>query len=371
MKVLFISAWYPNSVQPLKGIFVKKHAAAIKAAGNDIQVVAITISNSSKTFERKIYSETDENGILTHHIEFNSRFYKWIHLNLFFQYRAISKYVEKSVIPTFKPELIHSNVLYPAGILGYKISKRYNSPHVITEHWSKVDKFMSQSLFSYIGKKAYNNAKAITVVSDFLKKSISKHIADSARIKVVPNVINQAVFTFQSKVSGNSIVFTCVAHWTNPKRPDLIFNALNEISKTSKKSIKLNVVGEGILLEKLKPLKWNFEINYLGNLIPENLAKTLQQSNYFLHASEIETFSIVIAESLATGTPVLASNVGAIPELINSSNGVVVQNDIQSWVDGLKKIIAINEFDLKKISEACEKFSLANIGNDFTKIYLE
>lgn len=368
MKVLFISAWYPNSVHPLKGIFVKKHAAAIKAAGNEIQVVAITISDSSKTFERKIYSETDENGILTHHIEINSRFYKWIHLNLFFQYRAISKYVEKSVIPTFKPELIHSNVLYPAGILGYKISKRYNLPHVITEHWSKVDKFMSQSLFSYIGKKAYNNAKSVTVVSDFLKKSISKHITNISSIKIVPNVINQKVFTFLPKVGGNSIVFTCVAHWTNPKRPDLIFNALNEISKISNKNIKLNVVGEGILLEKLKPLKWNFEINYLGNLMPENLAKSLQESDYFLHASTIETFSIVIAEALATGTPVLASNVGAIPELINNTNGYVTENTIEDWIQNLNQLLKVN-YDHASIAQQAKKYNEENVGQLFNEAY--
>ena len=78
MKVLFISSWYPNSVHPLKGLFVKKHAAAIKSAGVDIEVVAITVSPSSKTFEKKIYKHTDENGIVTHQIELNSRFYKWI-----------------------------------------------------------------------------------------------------------------------------------------------------------------------------------------------------------------------------------------------------------------------------------------------------
>lgn len=368
MKVLFISAWYPNSVHPLKGIFVKKHAAAIQSAGHEIQVVAITVSPSQKTFERKVYKETDEHGIITHHIELNSRFYKWIHLNLFFQYKAISKYVENTVILEFKPDIIHSNVLYPAGILGYKLAKRYNLPHVITEHWSKVDKFMSGSLFSYIGKKAYNNAKAVTVVSEFLKKSISKHIVNDSRIKVVPNVINHEVFNYKPKVRANTIVFTCVAHWTNPKRPDLIFNALNEISKTSNQKFILNVVGEGILLEQLKPLKWNFDINYLGNLIPENLAKTLQESDYFLHASTIETFSIVIAEALATGTPVLASNVGAIPELVNNTNGYVTDNTEQAWTQNLHQLLKVN-YDHVAIAQQAQKYSEENIGQLFSDTY--
>lgn len=368
MKVLFISAWYPNSVHPLKGIFVKKHAAAIHAAGIDIQVVAITISNSSKTFERKIYSKTDENGIMRHHIEINSRFYKWIHLNLFFQYRAISKFIEKTVMPEFKPDLIHSNVLYPAGILGYKISKRYKIPHIITEHWSKVDKFISGSLFGYIGKKAYNDADAVTVVSGYLKNSLSKHFSDTSIIKIVPNVINTTVFNYMPKLRGDKIVFTCVAHWSSPKRPDLIFKALNEVSQSTNKKLKLNVVGEGELIEKLKSLSWNFEIEYLGNLMPERLAEVLHKSDYFLHGSDIETFSIVIAEALATGTPVLASNAGAIPELINNTNGYLTENTIEEWNRNIKQLLNVN-FDHEIISKQALKYSTDNVGKLFSEVY--
>lgn len=368
MKVLFISSWYPNSVQPLKGIFVKKHAAAIKLAGNDIEVVAITISSSPKLFEKKIYTITDENGIVTHQIELNSRFYKWIHLNLFFQYRVISGYIEKTVIEQFKPDIIHSNVLYPAGILGHKLSKHYKLPHVITEHWSKVDKFMSKSLFAYSGKKAYNNAAAVTVVSDFLKRSISKHFTDTSKIKIVPNVINTNIFKYQPKGNSEKLIFTCVAHWTAPKRPDLIFNALNEVAKSADKKMVLNVVGEGHLLNDLKNINQNFEINYLGNLLPEKLSEILQNSHFFLHASDIETFSIVIAEALSTGTPVLASNVGAISELVNNTNGYLTENTIEAWRNNLQQLLKV-AYNNEAISQQALKYSIGNVGKQFSEIY--
>jgi len=370
MKVLFISSWYPNSVNPLKGVFVKKHAAAIKAAGVDIQVLAITVSPSLNTFEKKIYRNTDEHGIVTHQIELNSRFYKWIHLNLFFQYRVISGYIDKILIPEFKPDIVHSNVLYPAGLLGYKISKHYKLPHIITEHWSKVDKFMKSSLFSYLGKKAYNNASAITVVSNYLKENISKHVSNDSIIRVIPNVVNTDIFKYSEKPGTHEgLTFSCVAHWTAPKRPDLIFNALQQFAETIEKKITLNVIGEGVLIQELKGIKWNFSVNYLGNLKPEDLAKVLQNSDYFLHASDIETFSIVIAEALSTGIPVLASNVGAIPELINETNGLVCNNQLQDWVNSLNVLVKNKSFDHKKISETSNKYSLAQIGKEFKSLY--
>ena len=187
---------------------------------------------SNKLFEKRIDKSVDEFGITTHSIELNSRFYKFIHLDLFLQFSFLKKYFLKNIKPAFKPDVIHSNVLYLAAIMGHRLADQEKLPHVITEHWSKVDKFMRKSLYASSGKKAYASAKVITVVSEFLKKSISKHVTYYDKISVVPNVINTEVFSYKAKgVSKEELVFTCVAHWTNPKRPDLIFKALENISK--------------------------------------------------------------------------------------------------------------------------------------------
>ena len=368
MKVLFISSWYPNSTNPLKGVFVKKHAAAIKKAGVEIEVLAIVVNPRSGLFEKKFYREVDENGVVTHVIELNSFFYKFIHVDLIMQYSFLKKYYYRQVKPKFNPDIVHSNVIFPAGVLAYWLSKKENKPHVITEHWSKVDKFMSHSVYSGAGKKAYASAKFVTVVSEFLKSSLSKHL-NADKIKVVPNVVNTEIFVYKEKSSSTTeIKFSCVAHWTKPKRPDLIFNALNEFSKSAGKKIILNVVGEGYLLEDLKKSNWNFSVNYLGNLSAQKLAELQQQSDYFLHASDIETFSIVIAEALATGTPVLASNVGAISELLDDNNGIICENTSDSWLAGLKNITQKN-YNHQSINKNSDRFSLLKIGNEFKSLY--
>jgi glycosyltransferase involved in cell wall biosynthesis len=143
---------------------------------------------------------------------------------------------------------------------------------------------------------------------------------------------------------------------------------LNKFSNRTNKKIVLNVVGEGPLLQNLKPKTWSFEVNYLGSKPPDEVAGILQNSDYFLHASEIETFSIVIAEALSTGTPVLASNVGAISELVNSKNGVLTSNTIDAWVKGLDELCG-TEYDHAQIAESTQKFSEKNIGAQFTRLY--
>jgi glycosyltransferase involved in cell wall biosynthesis len=370
MKVLFISAWYPNSTNPMKGLFVKKHAQAIRSAGVEIEVLALTINSSEKYYEKKIHKTTDEAGIVTHNIELNSRFYKFLHVDRFWQYAVLKSYYLKNIKPQFKANIIHSNVLYPAAVLGYKLSKREKLPHIITEHWSQVDKFMNTSLYANIGKKTYHFAKNITVVSEFLKKSISKHLNNPKKVIVVPNVIDSNHFYFKEKNKNeDKLEFACCAQWRKPKRPDLIFNALNYLGKQMNKKIVLNVIGEGHLINELKGKKWSFEINYLGNMGSAELAGVLHRSDYFLHASDMETFSIVIAEALATGTPVFASQVGAVSELVNMNNGFSIDNSDESWANGLFKLIEKQDFDHKQIAEQARRFNANEIGKQFKDIY--
>src|SRR4051812_582910 len=115
MRILFISSWYPNSVNPLKGLFVQKHAKAIQKAGSEVVVMAITINPSKKIYEKRISKTVDPDGMITHHIELNSRFYKFIHLDLIWQYGILKSAYKRFVAPGFKPDIVHTNVLYPSG----------------------------------------------------------------------------------------------------------------------------------------------------------------------------------------------------------------------------------------------------------------
>ncbi len=371
MKVLFVTSWYPSSSNALKGIFVKKHAQAIHMAGTNIQVLALSVNHSKKLFEKKVRHFTDEKGLDTHIVELNSRFYKFIHLHIWYQHRVLRQYYTKNIRPYFKPQVVNSVVLYPAGILGHRLARKENCPHVIIEHWSKVGRFMKKSLFAAAGRKAYGHAKKIVVVSQYAKSMLTPYVKDPGKLAVIPNVINTEMFhPSQQAVAGTPIVFACVAHWTVPKRPDLIFESLQNLATLHKKTILLHVVGEGVFLRQLKARSWDFAIQYHGSLPPEKVAGIFRSSHYFLHASDVETFSVVIAEALASGLPVLASEAGAIPELISSNNGLVCKNTVEAWTQGLLSLLGKNDYDPASIAtQACERFNEAHIGQAFTAVY--
>jgi glycosyltransferase involved in cell wall biosynthesis len=115
-------------------------------------------------------------------------------------------------------------------------------------------------------------------------------------------------------------------------------------------------------------------ITFTGMLEGEALAGMVQKADFSVVSSRYETFGTVIIESLYCGTPVLSTNVGIAPEILNSSNGIVVEPDNeQALTQGLKKMIAhCLDFDKMAISrQITGQFGSDVIGHQLWKIYRE
>ncbi|TAL62896.1 MAG: glycosyltransferase [Bacteroidetes bacterium] len=369
MNILFLSFWYPSKERPLFGAFIKQHAASIKESGCAIKVLALNSHrrNSSKLFDQEHY--TDENGIETHVITLNIWLYKLVYILPYLSAWILTRYIQENILPSFKPEIIHSNIIYSCGMAGHRLSQKYGTKHIITEHWSGADKFIEGYFFSNLGSKAYNHSAAITVVSHFLKRSLSRHITDKNKIHVIPNIVRTNLFTYKPKNKNACLVFTAMAEWEYPKAPELFLEALGKIKKQKNIDFLVNILGNGSQLQGLKNKQYDFKINFTGKLDWSESAKVLHRSDFLLHSSYMETFSIVIAEALCTGTPVIASNAGAISELINEKNGVLCENIVDGWVKGIEQALKTS-YNFQEISNHIgNKYSRKVVGQQFAELY--
>jgi glycosyltransferase involved in cell wall biosynthesis len=278
----------------------------------------------------------------------------------------------KKRIHAINPAIIHSNVIFPCGIVGYLLARRMGAKLLISEHWSKAAKLLRHPLYKRIALNAYRKSYAIICVSEFLSLRIFKATGHK-NIVSIPNIINTDIFTYLPKPPGDNgrLCMLCVASWRLPKRLDLIFDALCSYSLETTRHIDLTVVGNGsqIVMLKNRETPGNLHINWAGSLERQTIATLLQTTHVFLHASNIETFSIVTAEALSTGTPVLASNTGALPELINDHNGLLVENTHEAWLKGIREIVS-KHFDYQAIAlQNQNKYSPLNIGNSIIAVY--
>jgi glycosyltransferase involved in cell wall biosynthesis len=133
---------------------------------------------------------------------------------------------------------------------------------------------------------------------------------------------------------------------------------------------RLVLVGTGFQIEYIKQKKYSFEIEYKGNLNPNELKTELNKSHVFLHGSDFETFSVIMAEALMCGLPSVVSPVGIANEVINGSNGFVTNNTSEDWQEKILKC-AQTSYNNKLISEQLKnKYDSKIIAKLFSDIYL-
>jgi glycosyltransferase involved in cell wall biosynthesis len=378
MNVLFLCSWYPTLNNPNYGIFIKEHAKAIHKVGDNLLVISVICEDSKKIHNIRNLDFIDENGIRTIQIIISSRFRDVFHHLIPYHYILIKNVLAKKSVSEFKPDIIHANVVFNAGILGYWLSKKMNLPYIITEHWSRLGKLLKKPLLSNWAINAYKNAERIMPVSGFLSKQISDLIPDirSNKYTVIGNIINESTFTFKPKDQFRKTIHFCaIATWNKKKIPDklpeLFIDALGEFQRETGIKVQLTMIGGGDNIDFLKNI---CDINLIENLFTgyiekDTIAGHIQKSDYFIHASTIETFSVVIAEALMTGTPVICSNVGALPELVNEKNGVLCNNTKTKWVAGLK-LLTSKQFEQKEIrDDILNKYSFDTVGNSIHQIY--
>jgi len=366
--ILLLTYWYPSNSNKSSGIFIKRHAAAIHLI-NNVVVVSLHITDGRSIFKKTSEITKDENNVETHQVCIASRYRKLVYLLLPVHYFILRKYLRRQLCE-HKFSTVHSNVIFPCAIVGHYLSKKMRCRHIITEHWTKIDKFFSISLYRFAGKIAFDRANAITCVSESLAATVKKY-TDNKNVTIIPNVIDPNEFYFNPAIQKNrKLTFIAAAHWAQFKNPFYFLDALELIYHEKQiPEFKVALAGTGEQLSVIRQKNYHFEISYLGAMDVKGLNTEFNRSHVFLHGSDFETFSVVIAEALMCGLPCVVSPVGIGPEVIHSGNGFVTNNTVSDWKQKILLCCASN-YDHAAISEQLKhKFDLATVGRQFKDLY--
>ncbi len=191
MKVLFLVSWYPDKFNSISGIFIKRHAQAVSKYA-DVAVLYVRID---KTITKTYIENTIEEGLKTIKVyypdnnnSFIKSYYDYIK-NSFKGYKLINKEFGK-------PNIIHVNVLFPAGNFALVLKLLYRIPYVITEHNSNFQGYIEQRLTRIQCYLLLKFASAIMPVSSNLKERIDSFYKHRNCI-VIPNIVDTDFFTLR------------------------------------------------------------------------------------------------------------------------------------------------------------------------------
>ncbi len=161
--------------------------------------------------------------------------------------------------------------------------------------------------------------------------------------------------------SGNAVRLVCVARLAPSKGQDTLIRALALLGASGTK-VLTEFVGAGPCLERYQQLAGHLGVsdqcNFSGMLPHHEVLKRMRAATATVLPSLDEAFGVVVVESLAVGTPVIASRVGGIPEIIrNEVDGFLVPaQDPEALADRIHHLIRHPELQQQMRANARERF---------------
>lgn len=127
-------------------------------------------------------------------------------------------------------------------------------------------------------------------------------------------------------------------------------------------SMQLDIAGWGLLESELREKYGKYPgINFLGEITGKAKEDALRNTTVVVVPSLVdEVFGIVTVEAFAFGKPVIASNVGGLPELVRQgeTGWLVEAGDVRALAEQLQSVAKINPLLLAKISQNCREYSI-------------
>lgn len=203
-----------------------------------------------------------------------------------------------------------------------------------------------------------------------LSKDLKKKAVGYGSKKITPLPIygiNLKIFYPQrKKMEGTNLVI--VARLSPEKGHKYLFEALKKINEDNPNWI-LHVIGGGPLQEDLEELRNDLglkgKIFFYGYLEHKEVAEYYNSSDLFILPSLEEGLGYVSGEALACGCPVIASNVGGIPDIvIDGKTGLLFEpKDVDDLKDKINYMIN-NKNDALKMAEAGRQHIIKNYNGE-------
>ena len=355
------------------GLFVQRHAEAA-ALYNDISVVYVHPDDNAIEKYEIINEKSGKDAIhrvSTIRVYYRKSKSKIISLIRFF--RANNLALKR--LP--KPDIIHVHVLTRLGLIAWWQKLVHRTPYIITEHWSRYlpGNDFSGFLRKRLTKLVVRNASAITTVTDILAKAMQEHRLRNDNYVIVPNVVNVNVF---KPIEHNNIIPKIVHISCFENISKNITGLIDALSILENKNIVFQCVfiGDGMDFEMIKDyskkLKNQENIRFTGILEGQPLISELATSDFMVLSSNYETQGVVLLEAFACGLPVVSTNVGGIPEIVDERNGILVPpHDPEKLADGIHTMLkTYQNYDANALRESIiKKFSNESVGKLLNSLY--
>ena len=271
------------------------------------------------------------------------------------------------------PDIIHCH-LYSANIIGRILSSRFRKSVIINHIHGLGSKYSKFKIF--VDKWSSRGCDHFLFVSE---KSRSIRVSREGYPRHKTSVIYNSVDINQFEDSNQNrdkkkIVFGIAARLIKLKRIEDCIKLIDKL-RNEEVDYKLYIAGVGPELENLKEEVNNYQLNekviFLGFI--EDIKGFYDSINVFLLCSETEDLPLSIIEALASGKPVISTDVGGVSEILKGTSSLLTSSfTSDGFVNQVKLYlnnINYSECALQNREVARQRFDIEDNTNKLHKLY--
>lgn len=354
-KVVILSNMYPTKSHPTFGIFVKNQVDQLKDAGLDVQVIAIDEPGKGKLLTIKKYLS-------------------WFMRSMLY----LLKHKKET-------SLTHAHYVFPTGVISLIGKKVFKIPYVVTVHGGDIDKMAKKNaIIKQMTTRVLSNAEQVIVVGERLKEEVMRDFnIGEERLDVLSMGVDTDVFKPhpQAEVRASldipqaEKICLFVGNVIREKGVSELIRAYGKM-KGQYKNSRLYIVGsqrDTTFIEELVQIirtEGIHDVYFQQPLSQKQLAKWMAAADVLALPSYHEGFGLVALEAMATGTPVVGSDVGGLSYLLKDGAGILTHpKDVESLATGLVKAINHEEIQSSRMAKIVEQHAAMTVLERVQSIY--
>lgn len=380
-RILVISSWFPTDDDPVNGSFVYEQSAALQKAGHRVSVLMPNLSGSAR-------QTLSAGGLKPGQ---RTRVYKKIPVYEIVQpvyfpmlkqyyterlYKKCFHFLKTYINENGRPDILHSHAAFMGGVIASRLSVDFHIPLVHTEHTSGL--IFNPGQYTKADRNAFahlaEHAASFLFVSRFAREKIMQMTAARWQATaVLPNMVNESFFAPLPTPKGPFTVL-CIGGYMPVKNHALLLSAWQSFSARHPEA-RLLLAGKNLdsteVLTLLQERGVSGSVSCMPALDRAAVYEQIVGAHVLVSSSETETFGLSLAEALACGRPVVATNSGGPADIISPGDGFLVpRNDAEAFTEALEKIYQGQYDPPDVLSERCRaRFGEALIVQALEAIY--
>ena len=335
IRLLTLTSLYPNPAQPNHGVFVENRLRHLVAGGEAISTVVAPVPwFPGRTHRRdEIPAMVRRHGLDVHHPRYFAPPGIGMYSNPLAFRQAAGRVLRRLLASGFDFDVIDAHYLYPDGVAAVWLAQDLDKPVVLTARGSDTSQLPHYRGPGRLIRQALAGADALIAVSAALKDGLIRLGAAPDKVTVLRNGVDLALFRpVPDRAGGRADLglegptLLSVGHLIERKRNTLTIEALTGLPEHA-----LLLVGDGPDRQALAALAQRLgvsqRVRFEGPVPHARLPTYYSAADILVLASSREGWANVLLESMACGTPVVATPAWGSREAVAAQEAGIVVNE--------------------------------------------